>query len=135
MNLNQVTIIGRMVRDPEAKKLPNGNAVSNVSIATSRVYKKDDQKVEETEFHNCVAFGRTAEVMNQYLTKGQLVSIVGRLKTRSWDDEASGKKMYRTEIIIDQMQMGPKAGNASSKDESKPEEEPAEDVDPDDIPF
>lgn len=141
MNINQVTIVGRMVRDPELKALPNGNAVVNFSVATSRTWKgTDGQKKEETEFHNCVAFQRTAEVIGQYLKKGQLVGITGRLQTRSWDDKDSGKKVYKTEIFVDQMQMGPKAGNgggaqatASTEDQGNNTGEKT--IDPNDIPF
>lgn len=149
MNLNQVTLIGRLTRDPEQKALPNGTAVANFSIATSRTWKdaKTNEKKEETEFHNCVAFGRTAEVIGQYLKKGQLVNVVGRLQTRSWEDKDTKKKLYRTEIIVDQMQMGPKAGNAgdtrsqADKDfdahgSSDGVDAPAEEKqNPDDIPF
>lgn len=144
MNINQVTIVGRLTRDPEKKALPNGTSVVNASIATGRTYKdKNDQKQEETEFHNVVAFGKTADIMAQYLKKGQLVGVMGRLQTRSWDDKDSGKKMYRTEIVVDQMQMGPKAGNAGGEtrsqsnesQESGGQEAPAEDINPDDIPF
>lgn len=146
MNLNQVTLIGRLTRDPEQKALPNGTAVANFSVATSRTWKdaKTNEKKEETEFHNCVAFGRTAEVIGQYLKKGQLVNVVGRLQTRSWEDKDTQKKLYRTEIIVDQMQMGPKAGNAGgersqaddSHDASEGTDAPAEEKpNADDIPF
>lgn len=147
MNLNQVTLIGRLTRDPEQKALPNGTAVANFSIATSRTWKdaKTNEKKEETEFHNCVAFGRTAEVIGQYLKKGQLVNVVGRLQTRSWEDKDTKKKVYRTEIIVDQMQMGPKAGNAGGETRSQADDShessdgvdaPAEEKqNPDDIPF
>ena len=145
MNLNQVTLIGRLTRDPEQKALPNGTAVVNFSLATSRTWKdaKTNEKKEETEFHNCVAFGRTAEVIGQYLKKGQLANIVGRLQTRSWEDKDTQKKLYRTEIIVDQMQMGPKAGNAGGEARSQADESqgaggqdaPEGDINPDDIPF
>lgn len=147
MNLNKAIIVGRMTRDPELKKIPNGTAVVSFSLATSRVYKnKEDKKMEETEFHNCVAFGRTAEIIGQYLVKGQLVLIEGRIQTRSWD--AEGVKKYRTEIMVESMQMGPKAGGASTgststeKVEKKQDinayddiEYPEDEINPDDIPF
>lgn len=150
MNINQVTIVGRLTRDPEKKALPNGTSVVNASVATSRTWKdKSDQKQEEVEYHNIVAFAKTADIMAQYLKKGQLVGIIGRLQTRTWDDKDSGKKMYRTEIVVDQMQMGPKAGNAGGDTRSQadkdfdnygkddPVEEGGEEkpVNPDDIPF
>lgn len=145
MNINQATIVGRLTRDPEQKALPNGTAVTNFSLATSRTWKdKDGNKQEDVEYHNCVAFGKTAEIIGQYLKKGQLAGVIGRIQTRSWDDKDSGKKMYRTEIVVDQMQMGPKAGNGgdtrsqADKDfdavgKDAPEEEGP--VNPDDIPF
>jgi len=149
MNINQVTIVGRLTRDPEKKALPNGTSVVNASVATSRTWKdKNGQKQEDAEFHNVVAFGNTADIMAQYLKKGQLVGVIGRLQTRSWDDKDSGKKMYRTEIVVEQMQMGPKAGNAGGGDTrsqadkdfdemGKPEEDEQgkEAINPDDIPF
>lgn len=150
MNINQVTIVGRLTRDPEKKALPNGTSVVNASVATSRTWKdKNDQKQEEVEYHNVVAFAKTADIMAQYLKKGQLVGIIGRLQTRTWDDKDSGKKMYRTEIVVDQMQMGPKAGNAGGDTRSQADKDfdnygkdaPAEEggeekpVNPDDIPF
>jgi single-strand DNA-binding protein len=125
-----------VVRDPELKKIPNGTSVVNLSIATSRTYKKDDKKVEEVEFHNTVGFGKTADIIGQYLKKGQLVSVTGRLVTRSWDKD--GVKMYRTEIVIEQMQMGPKPGGSTKPEEGKVEtiEYPDnDDINPDDIPF
>lgn len=141
MNHNQATLIGRLTRDPEQKALPNGTAVTNFSLATGRTWKdKDGNKQEETEFHNCVAFGRTAEIIAQYLKKGQLAMIQGRIQTRSWEDKDTQKKMYRTEIIVEQMQMGPKAGNAGASQEQTSDTEPTEektddDINPDDIPF
>lgn len=155
MNINQATIVGRMVKDPELKSLPNGTHVTNVSIATSRKWNVDGVAKEETEFHNCVAFGKTAEIMHQYLKKGQLVGITGRIQTRSWDGQ-DGKKLYRTEIIVESMQMGPRAGEgkapgtaAPSYDRSESQETvegvanqmekgvkfPKEEINPDDIPF
>jgi len=120
MNLNKAIIAGRLVRDPEVKDLPTGTKVASVSVATGRVYKdKSGGKREETEFHNVVMFGRTAEVAGQYLQKGQLVIIEGRIQTRNW--EKDGQKHYRTEIICDQMQMGPRPGDAKPKTAS-PEE-------------
>lgn len=148
MNINQVTIVGRLTRDPEKKALPNGTSVVNASVATSRTWKdKNGQKQEEAEFHNVVAFANTADIMAQYLKKGQLVGIIGRLQTRSWDDKESGKKMYRTEIVVDQMQMGPKSGNAGASQDDrsqadkdfdemgKPEGGEEKPINPDDIPF
>ena len=123
MNINHITIVGRLVRDPELKTIPtSGNSVINVDIATSRTwYDQEKQKKEKTEFHKVVAYGKTAEIMNQYLTKGQLVGIEGRLETRTWEGKKDGIKRYSTEIIVERMQMGPKA-------QAKPEAEKIETI-------
>lgn len=139
MNINKVIIVGRLTKDPELKSLPAGTAVVNTSIATSRKYKDASGAAkEDTEFTNIVAFGKTAEIMNQYLKKGQIVGITGRLKTRSWDGE-DGKKRYATEVIVEEMQMGPRAGVATTTatgETAKPDPEyPEEEINPDDIPF
>ena len=113
MNLNKVFIIGNLTRDPERKSLPSGNAVVNFGIATNRFYStKDGQKQQEVEFHNIVAYGRQAEIISQYLTKGSMIMIEGRLKTRNWQDNA-GVKHYMTEIITEGLQLGPRASGAT----------------------
>ncbi|HVX90209.1 MAG TPA: single-stranded DNA-binding protein [Candidatus Paceibacterota bacterium] len=109
MYLNKVTLYGNLTRDPEVKALPSGQQVANFSIATNRTYKdKNGQKQEQTEYHNVVAFGRTAEVIGQYVKKGRPLFVEGRLQTRSW--EADGKKNYRTEIIVENFQFGADGG-------------------------
>ena len=149
MYLNKVIIIGNLTRDPELKALPSGVQVANIGVATNRTWKdKDGAKQEAVEFHNVVAFGRTAEIINQYLKKGSSVLIEGRLQTRTWDDKDTGKKMYRTEIITESMQLGPrKEGGASSysapaeqsapatQEAPKTVEYPEEEINPEDIPF
>lgn len=150
MNLNKVLIIGRVVRDPELKALSTGMRVCGLSMATNRTWKgKDGQKKESTEFHNIVAFGRTAETIGQYVKKGQLLYIEGRLQTRTWEDKKSGEKKYRTEIIVDTFQFGPKPQTSAAvkpvparvaapvTDPAAPDdmEFPTDDVNPDDIPF
>jgi len=114
MYLNKALLYGNLTRDPEVRALPSGQQVATFSIATNRSYKdKDGSQKEMTEYHNIVAFGRTAEVMGQYLKKGRPVFVEGRIQTRSW--EADGKKNYRTEIVVDSFQFGPQAaGTASS---------------------
>ena len=138
MNLNKVTLIGRLTRDPESKTLPSGQSVVNFGMATDRFYKdKAGQKQQQTEFHNIVAFGRLAEIVSQYLTKGSLAYIEGRLQTRSWQD-ASGVKKYRTEIVAEGLQMGPKPSGSFSK--SAPEDiqessQPREEITKEEIPI
>ena len=133
MYLNKVLLYGNLTRDPELKALPSGGQVANFGMATNRVFKdKNGQKQEVTEFHNVVAFGRTAEVIAQYVKKGRPIYVEGRLQTRTWDDKESGKKVYRTEIVVGDINLlsgpdGARADNsrianssadASQKDES-----------------
>ncbi len=114
MYLNKAFLFGNLTRDPEMKALPNGNKVTTFSLATNRVY-KDAQgaKQEQVEYHNIVVFGRQAETSAQYLKKGQGVMIEGRIQTRSWDDKTTGEKKYRTEIVADAVQFGPKSSGPS----------------------
>lgn len=115
MYLNKVLLYGNLTRDPEMKSMPNGNKVTTFSLATNRAYKDAaGAKQEQTEFHNIVVFGRQAETSAQYLKKGQGVMIEGRITTRSWDDKTTGEKKYRTEIVAEAVQFGPKTGGQAS---------------------
>lgn len=115
MYLNKVFVYGNLTRDPEMKSLPNGNKVTTFSLATNRVYKDaQGNKQEQVEYHNIVVFGRQAETSAQYLKKGQGVMIEGRIQTRSWDDKTTGEKKYRTEIVADGVQFGPKSGASAT---------------------
>ncbi len=97
-------MIGNLTADPEQKQTQSGLAISNFTVATNRKYTdKSGEKHEEVEFTKCVAFGRAAEILNQYLVKGKKVYIKGRPKTRSWDDK-SGQKKYMTETIIEEFE-------------------------------
>lgn len=114
MNFNKAIIIGRVTRDPEVRTTPSGQNVASIGVATSRVWNSNSgEKQEKTEFHNIVAWGKLADICGQYLTKGQLVMFEGRLETRTWDGQ-DGVKRSRTEIIAENMQMGPRAGQKSS---------------------
>jgi single-strand DNA-binding protein len=93
--LNLQVIIGNLGRDPELKYLANGDPVTNFSVAVTRKSKNG----EETEWFNIVAFNRAAEIANEFLAKGRQVCVVGRTRTRSWDDKTTGEKKYRTEVI------------------------------------
>lgn len=151
MYLNKVTIIGNLTRDPELKSLPSGVQVTNIGVATNRVWKdKEGNKQEQVEFHNVVIFGRQAETTAQYLKKGSSALIEGRLQTRNWEDKETGKKMYRTEIIAENVQFGPRkdgaasAAPASTSSGDAPQEAPKEvptveypeeEINPEDIPF
>src|ERR1035437_4412926 len=116
MNLNKAFVLGNVTKDPEVRSMPNGNQVTNFSIATNRVWKDaQGQKKEEAEFHNIVCYGKLADTSARYLNKGSLVLIEGRIKTRSWDDKATGAKHWKTEVIAETMQLGPRnAGTGSS---------------------
>jgi single-strand DNA-binding protein len=117
MYLNKVFLFGNLTRDPEQKSLPNGTAVTNFSLATNRTYKDaNGARQEQVEYHNIVVFGRQAETSAQYLKKGQGVMIEGRITTRSWDDKTTGEKKYRTEIVADAVQFGPKSGGVGGNE-------------------
>lgn len=119
MYLNKTFLFGNLTRDPEMRSLPNGNKVTSFSLATNRIYKDaNGAKQEQVEYHNIVVFGRQAETSAQYLKKGQGVMIEGRIQTRSWDDKTTGEKKYRTEIVADAVQFGPKSGGAGAPSES-----------------
>ena len=152
MNLNKAMVIGRVTQDLELKTTPNGNQVLSFSIASNKSWKdQSGQKQEKAEFHNIVAWGKPAELIAQYVTKGQELYVDGRLETRNWEEKESGKKMYRTEIVLENFQFGAKPGGASynNNDSPMPEEDssspvkkaaptidyPNEEIDPDDIPF
>ncbi|OGG57892.1 single-stranded DNA-binding protein [Candidatus Kaiserbacteria bacterium RIFCSPHIGHO2_01_FULL_55_17] len=146
MYINKVILFGNLTRDPELRALPSGMNVCNFSIATNRVYRdREGKKQEQTDFHNVVVFGRQADTVAQYLKKGSSAYVEGRLQTRSWDDKTSGEKKYRTEVVADRIQFGPKPGGGGGK-RAAPEEEvagnggagieyPKDDINPDDIPF
>jgi len=103
-NLNQVQIIGRLGQDPEIRYMPNGKAVANISIATSEKWKdQSGAQQEKTEWHRVTMYDRLAEIAGEYVSKGSLIFIQGKLQTRKWDK--NGVDMYTTEIIAQQMQM------------------------------
>ena len=162
MYINKAMIYGNLTRDPEVRALPNGTQVASFSVATNRTYKdKNGAKQEQVDYHNVVTFARQAEVVAQYLRKGSSVYVEGRIQTRSWDDK-DGTKKYRTEIVAEAFQFGPKASGGAAggdykpsqasapassaksgaKSQSEPQpaeldtiEYPDEDINPDDIPF
>ena len=104
--VNKVILVGNLGKDPELKYTPQGTAVAKFSLATSEKYKdKGGEWQERTEWHNLVAWARTAEVAAEYLKKGSTVFVEGRLRTDSWDDKETGQKKYRTEIIVNELVM------------------------------
>src|SRR3989338_3695897 len=112
MNLNKVILIGRLTQDPETRSTPSGQTVATLRMATNRVWtNQGGQKQEAVEFHTIVAWGRLAEIAGQYMKKGGLAMIEGRLQTRSWVGQ-DGQKKYRTEIVAENLQLGPRPANA-----------------------
>lgn len=113
MNLNKVFLVGNLTRDPELRNLPSGAAVASFGMATNRVWKNQQgEKQEDVQFHNIVVFGRQAEIVSQYLAKGSLILVEGRIQTRSWEGK-DGVKQYRTEIVAERIQFGPKSAGKS----------------------
>lgn len=101
-SVNKVILVGNVTRDVELKQTKSGQMVCQFGLATNRVWKnKDGEKQSLVEFHNLVAWGTLAEFCEQYIKKGKPLYVEGYLKTRSWEDEKAGKKMYRTEVIIE----------------------------------
>ena len=147
MNLNKALIIGNLTRDPELRSLPSGQAVTTFGVATNRVWKNQQgEKQQSSEFHNIVLFGRLAEIANQYLSKGSMVFIEGRMQTRTWQSQY-GSKRNRTEIVAERLQLGPRKfgerksdvlpeGTVSRADNIETVEYPQEEnINPDEIPF
>jgi single-strand DNA-binding protein len=100
-SVNKVILLGNVGKDPEIKVLPSGQPVANFSIATSERYKDQQGNWQDrTEWHNMTAYGKLAEIVRDYVKKGNKLYAEGRLTTRSWDDKESGKKVYRTEIVV-----------------------------------
>ena len=120
-SVNKVIIVGNLGRDPETRYLPSGEAVTNISVATTETWKDkaSGEKKEATEWHRISAFGKLAEIMGEYLKKGSQVYIEGSLKTRKYQDKETGKDRYSTEIRADRMQMlGSRAGAGAPSDDS-----------------
>jgi single-strand DNA-binding protein len=151
-SINKVILIGNLGRDPEVRYTPNGSAVCNVSVATTRNWKNKDsgERMEETEWHRVVFFDRLAEIAGEYLKKGSQVYVEGRLQTRKWQDK-DGQDKYTTEIVANVMQMlgsrqgmgggdrdaGGERPSAGAKPKAQPAAKPGGKFDDfeDDIPF
>ncbi len=153
MYINKAILVGNITKDPELKSLPSGQKVTSFSLATNRTWKDaNGAKQEAVDYHNIACFGRQAETVAQWMKKGSQIYVEGRMTTRSWDDKDTGKKMYRTEVIAENVQFGPKKDasnfNADSKAPSQdgPQEKASFDdnlgtidygdsLNPEDIPF
>jgi single-strand DNA-binding protein len=126
-SVNKVILIGNLGKDPETRYLPSGDAVTNISLATTETWKKDGEKQEHTEWHRVAFFGKTAEIAGEYLKKGSPVYVEGRIRTRKWQDK-DGQDKYSTEIVADRMQLlGTRGGGGSEPMAREParEREPA----------
>ncbi len=148
MNFNKAIIAGNLTDDPDKRVTDSGTTVVNFSVATNRFYTDSSgQKQQDTEFHDVVFFGKTAENIARYLSKGSSVLLEGRIQTRSWEGQ-DGKKRYNTEIIGQNIQFGSRqnnnsnpSGNQQTSNNKKQQEEDIpvieedEDIDVDDIPF
>lgn len=115
MNLNKVILIGRLAADPENRTTTTGQEVASIRVVTNRTWTGNDgQKQEQAEFHSITLWGRLAQIATQYLKKGGLVMIEGRLQTRSWTGQDNLKR-YRTEIVAENLQLGPRPANAGQE--------------------
>jgi len=139
--LNKAILIGRLGKDPEMKYTPSGLAVANFSLATNYSFKGEDGNyTDKTDWHNIVVYGKRAEFAGEYLGKGKLIYVEGRIQTRSWEDQ-NGVKKYMTEIISSDVQLlGGKGEGSAKAEEDKPANTYKEDVAPepddsDDLPF
>ena len=119
--VNRVILIGRLGKDSEARYMPNGNAVTNITMATSETWrdKQSGENQERTEWHRVAFFNRLAEIAGEYLKKGSLIYIEGSIRTRKWQDQ-QGNDRYTTEIIANEMQMLDSKGNQSDNSSAEP---------------
>lgn len=131
--VNKAIIVGTLGKDPELKYMANGNAIANLSVATSEKWKDKNsgQQQEKTEWHRVSMFGAVAEIAGKYLTKGSQVYLEGKIQTRKWQDK-DGQDRYSTEVIASEMQMLGGKGRTEPKDSVEPQMEP--DLD-DELPF
>lgn len=158
MNLNKAFILGRLTADPQMRQTPSGQNVASFGVATNRVWTdKNGARQEETEYHNVVVWGRQAEIASQFLVKGSMTLIEGRIRTRSWQDK-QGQQRRTTEIIAERIQLGPRPQGQSrqpapaggvGEQQSRPAKEPpseelptvnvdepeAGEIKPEDLPF
>jgi single-strand DNA-binding protein len=155
-SVNKVILIGNLGKDPEMRYTPSGTAVAKFTLATNERFKdKDGNWQDRTEWHNLVAFTRTAEIVGEYLKKGRTVYIEGSLRTSSWDDKETNQKKYRTEIIVNDLVLlgggqghggggeeggsrsrgAASSGGGNSMNQPAPDYEGATQITDDDIPF
>jgi single-strand DNA-binding protein len=120
-SVNKVILVGNLGKDPEVRYMPSGDAITNITMATTDSWKdKNGEKQEKTEWHKVAFFGKLAEIAGEYLKKGSQVYVEGRLQTRKWQDK-EGQDRYTTEIVADRMQMlGSRSGGGTFEVQDKP---------------
>jgi single-strand DNA-binding protein len=140
-SFQQITILGNVGKDPEIRYTPNGTACANLTVATSRQWKSQDgEKHEETEWHRLSAFGRQAEVLGEYVRKGNRIFVTGYMKTRKWQDK-DGVDRYTTEVMVESFKLidrhdgGGSSEAAAERPAAKQKPKPAAPANDDDIPF
>ncbi len=116
MNVNQVTLVGRLTRDPEVKELENDNAVAKFGLAITRTFGSGDKKKEEVTFVDCVAWGNAAKIIERYVHKGDLLGITGRLQLDKWEDKKTGEARSQIKVVADNISLGPKRNGASEEE-------------------
>ena len=135
-SVNKVVLVGHLGGDPETRFLPSGAAVANFNLATNESWKDTNGEFQDkTEWHRCVMFGKSAELVGDLLKKGQLAYIEGKLQTRNWEDK-DGVKRYTTEVVCDMFTMlGRKMDSAETQERPKPNESEDSPLEDDDLPF
>lgn len=137
-DLNRVSLIGRLTKDPELKQLAGGTSVCRLSLANNRTYKTNGEQREEVGFYNCIAWGKAGEILAQYVKKGKQIAIDGRLSQHSWEG-IDGKKVSSVEIVIENFQFlgGPADGQSGNRKQEPPSpvDMPPNEFPDDDIPF
>ena len=134
MSINKVILVGRLTRDPELKSTNSGKSATSFSVAVDNGYGEN----KTTDFINCVAWNKTAEFVEKYFEKGNMIALVGRVSTRTWEGE-NGKKNYVTEVVVSEVSFCGSKSEGQSKDEDTQESDDEEDFveigDDDDLPF
>lgn len=135
--VNKALLLGNVGKDPEVRTTASGQSVASFSLATSRRWKdRDGNKQEQTEWHNVVAWGKLADVVSKYVTKGSKLYIEGRIETQSWEDKASGAKKYKTQIVAEFLTMlGDRKAGGGDADTARDANSGDDFPDDGDIPF
>jgi single-strand DNA-binding protein len=133
--VNKAVLIGRLGKDPEVRYTPDGLMITSFNLATDEQWKdKSGQKVQKTEWHRIVTFGKLAEICGNYLTKGKMIFVEGRIQTRTWEDK-EGVKRYTTEIVASDMKMLDSKGQGRGAESPVEEQFPAGAIPEEDVPF